>query len=220
MSKNTVIIDYGLGNLYNLKHTLDHLSIDAIISNKSNDILNAERIILPGVGAFAAGMDGLRKKGLIKILDEYAESEKPMLGICLGMQLLMKSSKEHGNHEGLGYVDGKVFPFNPIYKNKIEFKVPQIGWNSISLNSRNKKNNEKTILNGLFDSQNNETYMYFIHSYYIQVEDSNDCLATTFYANNDYCSVLKKNNIHGVQFHPELSGSLGLTVLKNFSKVN
>ena len=121
MSNKITIVDYGLGNLHNLRHTLDHLKIQSEISNKFNKILNAERIILPGVGAFAAGMQGLKNNGLIEILDDFVASGKPVLGICLGMQLLMKSSTEYGNHKGLGYVDGKVLPFNPFHKNKIKF---------------------------------------------------------------------------------------------------
>jgi imidazole glycerol phosphate synthase, glutamine amidotransferase subunit len=138
LAKNTVVVDYGLGNLHNLKHTLDYLKIGATISNRSEEILNAKRIILPGVGAFAAGMAELKKKGLVEILNDYVETGKPLLGICLGMQLLMTSSNEYGNHKGLGYVKGKVLPFNSFYKNKIKFKVPQIGWNNISFNSKNK----------------------------------------------------------------------------------
>lgn len=212
MSNKITIVDYGLGNLHNLRHTLDHLKIQSEISNKFNKILNAERIILPGVGAFAAGMQGLKNNGLIEILDDFVASGKPVLGICLGMQLLMKSSTEYGNHKGLGYVDGKVLPFNPFHKNKIKFKVPQIGWNKITLKTKAK--------NQLFNHHKKEPYFYFIHSYFINVENENNSIASTKYAEIKYCSALNKKNIYGVQFHPELSGVVGLQVLKNFSQIN
>ena len=132
MSNYAVIIDYGLGNLHNLKRTLEYLDIHVIISNKPEKILNADRVILPGVGSFASGMDGLNKNGLVTVLNQYVRSGKPILGICLGMQLFMQSSEEHGRHKGLGLVKGKVLPFKSIHNKQITFKVPQIGWNSLA----------------------------------------------------------------------------------------
>ena len=219
MSNYAVIIDYGLGNLHNLKRTLEYLDIHVIISNKPEKILNADRVILPGVGSFASGMDGLNKNGLVTVLNQYVKSGKPILGICLGMQLFMQSSEEHGRHKGLGLVKGKVLPFKSIHNKQITFKVPQIGWNSVALNPNFKKDGKFTFLEGLFGFNNIEPYLYFIHSYYIKVSDVKDELATTIYAGVKYCSALRKNNIYGVQFHPELSGVLGLSILKNFSKI-
>jgi len=219
-NNNLVIIDYGLGNLFNLKRALDYLGINCIISKDSEEILSASKLILPGVGAFGAGMKGLVSNGLIPVLEKYVTTGKPLLGICLGMQLLMESSEEYGYNRGLGFVKGEVLSFKSKVDNLIKYKVPQIGWNRLEPANKNKSFWHKTILSDIGNSNIDQSYMYFIHSFYVKVGDSKDTLANSNYAEQTYCSVLKKDQIYGVQFHPELSGELGLKILKAYDKLD
>jgi glutamine amidotransferase len=194
------IIDYGAGNLHSVQKAIEFVGGQALISNKAKQILQADKAILPGVGAFKDGMDGLKANGLISATKDYAASGKPLLGICLGMQLLFDESHEKGLHTGLSLLPGEVLKFQGA-----NFKIPQIGWNMISL--------EKDF--PLTSEIPDGSYVYFNHSYYCQPSHSADCVATTQYG-SEFTSIVNLNNIYGVQFHPEKSQSVGLQLLKNF----
>lgn len=199
-----VIIDYGMGNLRSILNKLQRMDADAIISSKVEDIEKAEKLILPGVGSFAAGMDNLEKYNLIPILTKKVIEEKvPILGICLGMQLLTKRSEE-GNADGLGWIDAETKQF-VFERNNIKLKVPHMGWNSIDIRR------DSTLLKGI---PTNSAF-YFVHSYHVCCNGTNSVAATTNYG-YDFTSVIEKENIFGVQFHPEKSHKNGVRLLKNF----
>ena len=197
-----VIIDYNVGNLHNLKNALDYGGIESKLVSHAEDVKKADRILLPGVGAFAPAMDHLKQSGMLEALHEKVQLGTPMLGVCVGAQLLMDNSEEDGSHEGLGWIQGKVRRF------RHELKIPQIGWNSVT----QQKNNI------LFKDVSDEMYFYFVHSYYLEPVNSDQVLGITNYG-YDFASVVCKNNLWGVQFHPEKSQKPGLQLLKNFCKL-
>lgn len=201
-----VIIDYGLGNLGSVKNAMDRLGVNVIVSNSVKKIEAAAGLILPGVGSANQGMKNLRKRGLDKIIITQAKRGKALLGICLGMQLLFSESEE-GDTKCLNLIEGKVNKFN----NKL--KVPQIGWNQLRI-----ENSELRIKN-LFTNIKNKTFFYFNHSFYCNPKNSSLVTGLTDYGIN-FCSAVKKNNIFGVQFHPEKSGENGLQLFKNFSNLS
>ena len=194
-----VIINYNVGNLHNLKNALDFSGIENRLVTDPNEVKKADRILLPGVGAFAPAMDHLKKSGMLDALQEKFQSGAPMLGVCVGAQLLLDNSEEDGFHDGLGWIPGKVKRFSH------ELKVPQIGWNSV----KKQKNNL------LFKDVSDEMYFYFVHSYHLELENSDQVLGMTNYG-YDFASVVCKENLWGVQFHPEKSQNAGLQLLKNF----
>jgi len=195
-----VIIDYGLGNLGSVKNALDKLGVDSMVSKSVKDIEKATGLVLPGVGSATEGMKNLRKSGLNKVILKQIKLKKPILGICLGMQLLFFLSEE-GNTECLNVIEGKVKRFN----NKL--KVPQIGWNQV-----------KQKPSKLFLSIKDKSYFYFVHSYYCQASEEKIIRGSTDYGIN-FTSVIEDKNIFGVQFHPEKSGENGLKLLKNFADI-
>lgn len=195
------IIDYELGNVTSVKNALAKQGIPVVISNDSKEIKQSEALILPGVGAAGQGMENLRKRNLDTLISFQIRQGKPLLGICLGMQLLFSSSDE-GNTECLTIVKGNVRKF------KGKLKVPQIGWNQVKINGGSK------LLKGIRDS----SYFYFVNSYYCDPRDKSIIVGTTEYGQT-FCSVLEKENIFGVQFHPEKSGEVGLQLLRNFWEV-
>ena len=221
MTKNEVIvIDVGISNLFNVKRAFESIGANVIITDAKDEILNASKLVLPGVGAFGAGIKNLKQKNLIQPIRDYAKSGKPLFGICLGMQMLFSQSEEHGFWEGLGIIPGKVRAFQPpVADGEVGFKIPQMGWNYIKRNpelqsSINTDSWENTALQGLGD----DPYMYFVHSY-VGVPDSvADCLAYTFYGHDRFCSVVQRDNVTGCQFHPERSGEIGIRILENFLK--
>ncbi len=192
------IIDYGAGNLKSVKKAFDFLQVESKIVSAPNEAECADKIVLPGVGAFGAAVEKLKQSGFYHFLKNWIESNKPFLGICLGMQLLFESSTESEIVEGLGVFKGQCVRFT-------EGKIPQIGWNQIN------KVKESKLLTGIED----ESFFYFLHSYYVRPEDQNIVAATTSYG-IDYPSVFEQGNIYAVQFHPEKSGEKGLQLLKNW----
>lgn len=189
------IIDYGAGNLKSVKNALDYLNVDSIITDEPEDILKSDRLILPGDCSFGYMMENLKKKGLISPIKNFIKSEKPFLGICLGLQGLFEESEESPKVKGLSIFKGKVVKFR-------KGKVPQIGWNKI------------------FPKQNSifkEDFMYFVNSYYIVPKDNSIIAATTDY-NGSFVSAIKSNNITAMQFHPEKSGKVGIELLKRWLK--
>jgi glutamine amidotransferase len=202
-----VIVDYGMGNLNSVKRRLDSLAQDVVISNDSRVIAQAERLILPGVGHFGQAMDNLKKMSLIAILNDLViESKIPVLGICLGMQLMTKSSEE-GDVEGLGWFDCNTEKMK-VGNNSI-YKLPHIGWNTITFEKSNQ------LMEGI--ELNSE--VYFVHNYGVYNAPQNQILNHTDYGSS-FVSALQKDNIIGMQYHPEKSHDVGLQILRNFLKFN
>ena len=199
------IIDYGVGNLFSLKSSLKFIGADAIVTADPDIIKKADRLILPGVGAFEDAAKKLKNSGLDKIVIDEVNKGKPLLGICLGMQMLFEKSFEYGEHEGLGLIKGAIYPFNEKLDNS--YKIPHIGWNALKL-EQNKS--------PLFKYINNGDYVYFVHSYYAVVCD--DTIASANYG-IDFTASVQKGNIYGCQFHPEKSGEVGLNILRGFCEI-
>ena len=195
------VVDYGVGNLFSLSASLDYVGLDTKITSVEEEIRKADKIILPGVGAFKPAMDRLLQSGLKEVIDEEVKNGKPLLGICLGMQLLFERSHEYGIHEGLGYIKGEVIGMEG--RVRPETKVPQMGWNRLNI----KKDNP--ILKYIKDGE----YVYFVHSYFASGCDS------AIVASVDYDvtvpAIVNCNNVYGTQFHPEKSSMTGLGLLKN-----
>lgn len=205
-----VIVDYGCGNLFSIQCALSQLGVLSNISSIPKDILEADKIILPGVGAFGDGMEKLQSYGLIEVLLEYAFKGKPVLGICLGMQLFMTESFEFGHHNGLNLIPGKVTRLSEHRVENRLIKVPHIGWSAIHFSQ------DRGPSRSIFSRLNNSSCMYFVHSFFVTPEDPAHCLATTIHGNNQFCAVVQKDNVVGVQFHPELSAATGLRMIQNF----
>lgn len=202
------IIDYGSSNLYSVINACKTFGIDPIVSSDHSIIENSDAVILPGVGAFNEAMANLEKLGLIETIKNYIKSGKPFMGICLGLHLLFERSEEFGDTEGLGIIKGSIKKFpSDINQN---LKVPQIAWNTIQ--GSNNGNWEKSPLNSIDQG----TFMYFVHSFYVDAEDTEVILSQTTYNSVTYCSSILKNSIFATQFHPEKSGNLGLEIYKNW----
>lgn len=196
------IIDYGMGNLRSVHKAFEHLKVDAVVTRSAKKIADADKVVLPGVGAFKDCMHNLEEFKLIDPLVQSIRSGKPFLGICLGMQLLLTESEEFGRHEGLNLVPGKVLRF----PQEASIKVPQIGWNQIT------KKKEVSCLREV----PSDSYVYFVHSYYAAPKDPKVVATTTDYG-IEFCSSLQKDNIFATQFHPEKSQGVGLKILKAFA---
>ena len=215
------IIDYGIGNLRSIEKALEAVGADVIRSDKPEDIARADRVVLPGVGAFGACADEIQKRDLIPSIKQAVASGKPFLGVCVGMQLLFDVSEEMGLHDGLGILPGRIVRFQRSYANVMAtagdledepasgptkgLKIPHMGWN-IASPTRN-----SPLLEGL----KSPAYFYFVHSFHAVAGNPSDILAATHYG-TDFPSIVQRNNVFGVQFHPEKSHDNGLLVLKNF----
>ena len=211
--KNVVIVDYGMGNLKSVQRGLEKVGASVIVSSNPAIVANAERLVLPGVGAFEDGMKHLKISNLDNSIKEFSFNERPLMGICLGMQLLMSNSHENGNHDGLNLVEGEVLRFKSSDEKCFNYKIPQIGWNKLLEPQPN------TWIDSILEGISFNPYMYFLHSYYVSPKDQKVILSETSYGQNTFCSVLQKNQIMGCQFHPERSGEVGLKILKNFLKL-
>lgn len=194
------IIDYGAGNLHSVKNALDFLGADSVVTGDGDEILKADKVILPGVGAFGDAMGCLYKKGLDSVVRSVAGSGKPLLGICLGLHMLFEESEESPGVKGLGIFKGKTVKIPDR-----GLKIPHMGWNSI------KTVKESRILNDIGD----EPYVYFVHSYYIRPEDKGIVSAYTEYGERLDIAA-ERDNVFAVQFHPEKSGDTGMRILRNF----
>lgn len=194
------LVDSGTGNLRSVKKALETVGAEVKLTNNSEEILAAQKVALPGVGAFGDSMKGLLERGLVDVINDVVLRGTTLLGICVGMQLLFDSSEELGFYQGLGFVPGRVRRFdNP------GLKVPQTGWNQLKL-IRN-----CPLFRGLPD----DSYAYFNHSYYCEVDDIDDMVTKTEYGIG-FASAIQRDNVYGVQFHPEKSQKVGLTILRNF----
>ena len=199
------IIDYGVGNLFSLVSSFKAIGVDTVITGDIETIKKADKLILPGVGAFGDAIKKLRETSLDKVLIEQAKNGKPVMGICLGMQMLFEKSYEYGEHEGLGLLKGEVVPMeNRLPEN---LKIPHIGWNALIFKKENP----------LFKYINNGDCVYFVHSYY--AEGCDDSLLATAEYGKELTAAVAKGNIYGCQFHPEKSGKVGLNILKAFCEM-
>ncbi|WP_417861405.1 imidazole glycerol phosphate synthase subunit HisH [Winogradskyella sediminis] len=210
--KKVVIIDYQLGNLYSVKQACDTVGMNVIVSSNKEDILTAEALILPGVGAFIEAMHNLEKLGLIDAIKSKVYSGTPLFGICLGLQLLFTKSEEFGSGNGLDLISGIIKKF-PEKINDRKVKVPHITWNQVC---KYDIYWEETPLRDLKDNE----FMYFIHSYYVQPSNDSCVLTNTNYDGIEFCSSVIQNNIFATQFHPEKSADKGISIYKNWALIN
>ena len=204
------VIDYGVGNLLSVQRAVAECGIKAIISSEPNVISQADRIILPGVGAFAHGMMSLESRGLINCIKAIAADGIPLLGICLGMHLLLDESEEYGVTNGLGLIPGRVVPVPNLSSDSSQLKIPHIGWSSL-IASEN-ATWDRTILHGLTLGD----AVYFVHSFMAVPRDPTMRIADCVYGGNRISAVIAKDNIIGCQFHPEKSGEIGKKIIQNF----
>ena len=195
------MIDYDAGNIKSVEKALQKLGADVVITKAPQEILSADKVILPGVGSFGDAMNNLKKYGLDKVIHQVVEKGTPFLGICLGLQLLFERSDESPEATGLGILKGEILRI----PNAEGLKIPHMGWNSLHL-----QNNGR-----LFKGLKENDYVYFVHSYYLKAEDEEIVKATTNYSVNIHASV-EKDNVFACQFHPEKSSDVGLKILKNF----
>ena len=195
------IVDYDAGNIKSVEKALQFLGQEPVVTIDKETLLQAEKVIVPGVGAFGDAMGKMHQYGLVEVLREIAAKGTPLLGICLGLQLFFESSEETPGVEGLGLLPGKIVRI----PDKEGFKIPHMGWNSIQINPASR------LLKGIEEG----AYVYFVHSYYLQAENETDVAATTDYVVNIHAAA-EHENIFATQFHPEKSGEIGLRILKNF----
>ena len=199
------IIDYGVGNLFSLQSSFKAIGEDAFVSSDPRKLSSADRLVLPGVGAFEDAARKLRESGLADLIKELAAEGKPLLGICLGMQMLFEKSYEYGEHEGLGLIPGSVRPIRDVIP--ADYKIPHIGWNGLHFRQENP----------LFKYVKERDCVYFVHSFYASECDA-FTVATAEYG-AELTAAVAKGNVYGCQFHPEKSGNVGLNILKAFAEV-
>jgi imidazole glycerol-phosphate synthase subunit HisH len=203
------IIDYGIGNLRSAEKAFQHLGFDAHLTENPAELANAKKIVLPGVGAFGRCMSGLRDGGFIEPLLKEVQKGKPLLGICVGLQMLFERSEESPEEMGLGLLKGSVVKFRgPAFEGANALKIPQIGWNSLTFPPK---------VHPLFEGTAVGQHVYFVHSYHTEPIDQAQVLAWSEYGQR-FCCAAGRENIAGVQFHPEKSQHVGLNILKNFGK--
>lgn len=198
------VIDYGVGNLFSLVSSLEFIGANAVVTKDEQVIRNADKIILPGVGAFEDAIRLLKDTGLVPVIKDEVSKGKPLLGICLGMQLLFDKSYEYGCHDGLGFIKGDVCPIEGDVPR--DFKIPHMGWNSLDFKKQCP----------LFKYIKQGDYVYFVHSYY--AKNCDDVVATSNYG-IDLTAMVQNGNVYGAQFHPEKSGDTGLKILKAFAEL-
>ena len=214
------VIEYGLGNIFSIKHACEHFGLRAEVTSDKAVIAAAKAVILPGVGAFGDAMKALRSLDLVAPLKDFAASGKPLVGICLGQQLLFSRSHEFGLHEGLGFIEGDVIRFDAPRLNGKELKVPHVSWCAVHAPGSDAADGESpsqwdgTLLQGV--NQGDE--MYFVHSFYTVPKDASVATTLSRYGETEFCSGVKKGNVAGFQFHPERSGEVGMKVYHNLAK--
>lgn len=213
LSGTVAIVDYGVGNLFSVQHACQHVGLKAAVTSSSSDIAVADAVILPGVGAFGDAMNTLHRLDLVSALKDAVASGRPFLGICLGMQLLMSRSHEFGSHLGLDLIPGVVDGFADVLGRQPRLKIPQVGWNRMSRTPDRVDAWSETLLDGVPDG----VFMHFVHSFYVQPEDSAVTIATTDYGGLRFCSALQWKNVFACQAHPERSGQFGLAVYRNLA---
>ena len=208
MEKRVGIVDYQMGNLRSVQKAIERVGGRAIISSDHNELSEVSHLILPGVGAFGDAIAELRRRQLVEFLREWSNTDKPFLGICLGMQLLFDTSEEGGLHEGLGILPGKVVRFDRNGQDD-SFKIPHMGWNQVSSSVRT---------DTMFEGISGNPYVYFVHSYYVQPASQDLVWLTSDYG-KPFCAAVRRGNLMATQFHPEKSQKDGLQLLANFLKM-
>jgi glutamine amidotransferase len=204
------IIDYEMGNLRSVEKAFEKLGYAAKVSSNPADLENTDKIVLPGVGAFRDCINNLRAGGFVEPLLTHVEAGKPLLGICVGMQMLFDESEEFGRHQGLGLVPGKVVRFPAGMEEGGErLKVPHMGWNTVQLRQ------DAPIFKGTVDG----SYVYFVHSYYCDADNQADVAASCRYGDVEFCAAIWRDNLMATQFHPEKSQDIGLNIFKNFGEL-
>lgn len=203
---STVIIDYGMGNLRSVQKAFERIGEPAFISSQASEIAAADRLVLPGVGAFRDAVSAIRGAGLVSLIQDHIAADRPFLGICLGLQLLLDCSLEDGEHEGLGVIPGIVRRFEL----PAEYKIPHMGWNRVRCSQESHRD--------LFSGLGAEPWFYFVHSYHVVPSDSSWIAGTTDYG-QPFVSMVRRGNVMATQFHPEKSQTNGMTLLKNFLAV-
>lgn len=205
------IVDYNLGNLFSIKQACAQAGLNAVITSDKDEIYSAKAVLLPGMGAFGDAMHTLHQLDLVTVLQEIAASGRPFFGICLGIQLLLSESCEFGAHKGLGIIEGQVIPLNNPHEGDRKLKIPQIGWNQI--------NEAKSWAGSPLENISAGEYMYFVHSYVPNPQNSEDILSTTNYGGDNFCSSLQRGNIFACLFHPERSSIKGIEIYKNIARI-
>lgn len=197
------IVDYGMGNLRSVQKAFEKLGVEAVVCTKASELADAQKLVLPGVGAFRDAIGHLKDQDMVGPIRDHIAADRPLLGICLGLQLLFDVSYEDGEFEGLGIVPGKVVRF----EEQPDLKIPHMGWNSLEFASGS------PLLEGIPEG----SHVYFVHSYYVAPDDDNDVVATWTEHGTRFCSSITQGNLFATQFHPEKSQNVGLRLLKNFS---
>ena len=204
------IIDYEMGNLRSVEKAFEKLGYAARVSNNPEDLLTTDKIVLPGVGAFRDCIKNLRAGGFVEPLLQHVESGKPLLGICVGMQMLFDESEEFGRHQGLGLVPGKVVRFPAdMTEGGERLKVPHMGWNNIQIQKPSP----------IFKDTDDGSFVYFVHSYYCAADNSSDVAATCRYGEVEFCASVWRDNLMATQFHPEKSQAVGLEIFDQFGRI-
>jgi imidazole glycerol-phosphate synthase subunit HisH len=211
MGTAVTVADYGSGNLFSVTRALERCGGEPVAAHDAAAIESAERLVLPGVGAFADGMQGLRERGLVAAIQRFATSGRPLLGICLGMQMLSTTSEEFGTHQGLGIIPGRVLPVPAHDVDGTPQRIPHIGWTSLHM-PLSAKGWHGSLLEGTPEGAE----VYLVHSFAVVPDDDNDRLADCDYGGHRLCAALRRGNVFGTQFHPEKSGPAGLAMLSTF----
>lgn len=200
------IVDYGVGNLFSLSSSFAAIGFEAVVTGEAEVLRNADRILLPGVGAFSDAIAKLRETGLVPVILEEAQKGKPLLGICLGMQLLFDKSFEYGEYDGLGLIPGKIRPISDVISK--DLKIPHIGWNALHFSEKRSE---------IFKYLKEQDYVYFVHSFY--GADCDEFVTATTEYSVPLTAAVQNNNVYGCQFHPEKSGDVGLKILRAFCEL-
>jgi glutamine amidotransferase len=211
MGKHTLVVDYGIGNLRSVYRAFEHCGAEVEISDDPRRICHADRVVLPGVGAIGVCLDELSRRGLIDALKRFADLDRPFLGICVGMQLMLERSYEFGQHECLGWIGGDVVPIPAKDRDHEPHKIPHIAWSSLEP-SGGHVGWRGTILEGIDPGSS----VYFVHSFAADPKDATLRLADTMYGGLNICAAVAKGSFSGTQFHPEKSGPVGLRIIRNF----
>jgi glutamine amidotransferase len=211
MSRTVAIVDCGMGNLFSIRQACRSVGLEAIITSSRSEIQDARAVILPGVGAFRDAMESLKRHDLVGLLRDIGQSDTPLVGICLGLQLLMRESEEFGHTPGLGIVDGDVVRLPEGQADTLSLKVPHVGWSRVY--GSDSARWENSVLEGVEQG----AFMYFVHSFYARPQDTDVIIASTRYGTQEVCAALVRKNVFACQFHPERSGASGLRLYANLA---